>query len=174
MGAAPSNGVRNDPPELTVLPVTELGPRGRAAVIRLCGDALGVDCADLFDYLTDTTHVLAHIGDRLVGHCCWWDRTLVPAGVRPLRTAWVDAVTVAPSDQRRGIGSVLMRRLDELTAAFDLRALGTERMAFFERLGWELWNGRAKGVLHDPADTLMVLRTTATLGLDTALPINAR
>ena len=64
-----------------------------------------------------------------------------------------------------------MRRLADETADFELRGLGTERMTFFERLGWERWHGSTEGVLHDPLDSLMILRTTATPPLDTAASI---
>ena len=46
-------------------------------------------------------------------------------------------------------------------------------MPFFERLGWERWRGPTVGVLHDPLDTLMVLRTATTPSVDTASPITA-
>jgi hypothetical protein len=46
-------------------------------------------------------------------------------------------------------------------------------MPFFERLGWERWHGPTVGVLHDPLDTLMVLRTATTPSVDTASPITA-
>jgi aminoglycoside 2'-N-acetyltransferase I len=108
-----------------------------------------------------------------VGHACWTTRRLRPEGCPPIRTAWVDAVTIAPAYQRQGIGTAVMRRLAEETGGFQLRALGTEQMTFFERLGWERWHGPTEGVLHDPLDCLMVRPTVTTPALDTSGPIAA-
>jgi GNAT superfamily N-acetyltransferase len=158
---------------LAVVPLASLGAAKQAAVVRLCSDALGADCGSLFDYLTASTHVLATLDGRLVGHACWTSRQLQPAGLSPLRTAWVDAVSVAPTHQRRGIGTLVMRRLADETADFDLRALGTEQMAYFARLGWETWDGPTRGVLHDPLDSLMILRTATSPQLQRTVAISA-
>ena len=158
---------------LTVVPVAGLGPADKAAIVRLCSEALAVDCGNLFDLLSASTHVLAHLDGRLVGHACWTTRWLQPAGLPPLRAAWVDAVCVAPSLQNRGIGSEVMRRLADESAGFELGALGTERLSFYEHLGWEPWRGPSEGVLHDPLDALMILRTATAPPLDTAVPLTA-
>jgi aminoglycoside 2'-N-acetyltransferase I len=163
-----------DQATLTVVPLAALGPARKAAIVRLCTDALAGDCEPLFDYLSATTHVLADFDGQLVAHACWTTRQLQPAGLPPLRTAWVDAVFVDPPHQHQSIGTLMMRRLAGLTADFELRALGTERMSFFARLRWEPWDGPNTGVLHDPADTLMILRTTTSPQLDTTVPISAR
>jgi GNAT superfamily N-acetyltransferase len=160
-------------PALSVVPLADLGPAGEAAIVRLCSEALATDCGSLFGFLSASTHVLADLDGLLVGHACWTMRQLQPSGVRPLRTAWVDAVTVAPAHQRRGIGRLVMRRLAALTADVELRALGTERMSFFEQLGWERWQGPTVRVLHDPLDTLMILRTASSPELDLTQRISA-
>jgi GNAT superfamily N-acetyltransferase len=158
---------------LAVVPLASLGPARKAAVVRLCSDALRADCGSLFDYLTASTHVLASLDGRLVGHACWTSRQLQPAGLPPLRTAWVDAVSVAPTHQRRGLGTLVMGWLADETADFELRALGTEQMAYFARLGWEAWPGPTRGVLHDPLDSLMILRTATSPQLDRTVAISA-
>ena len=160
-------------PAVTVVPLADLGPAGQAAIVRLCSEALAVDCGSLFEFLSSSTHVLANLDGRLVGHACWTTRQIQPAGLPPLRTAWVDAVTIAPPHQHRGFGSLLMRRLAEVTADFELRALGTERLGFYERLGWERWHGPTMHVLHDPLDSLMILRTASSPHLDLSGPISA-
>jgi len=138
----------------------------RSAIVAVCTDALQTYCDTLFEYLSGSMHVVASFDGRLVGHACWTTRLFAPDDREPLRTAWVDAVVVAPSLQRRGIGTALMRRLAEETEDFELRGLGTEAMAFYERLGWERWHGPTPGVHHDPLDTLMILRTDRTPSLD--------
>jgi GNAT superfamily N-acetyltransferase len=167
------SSVLPDQPALAVVPLAALGPARKTAIIRLCTDALAVDCGSLFDYLSASTHVLANLDGQLVGHACWTTRRLQPANLLPLRTAWVDAVSVAPPQQGRGFGSLVMRRLADLTADFELRALGTERMTFFARLGWESWHGATTGVLYDPLDSLMVLPTATSPQLDRTVPISA-
>ena len=160
-------------PAVSVVSLADLGPAGEAAIVRLCSEALGTDCGSLFGFLSASTHVLANLDGLLVGHACWTTRQLKPSGVPALRTAWVDAVTVAPAHQRRGVGSMVMRRVEELTADFELRALGTERMSFFEQLGWRRWHGPTVHVLHDPLDTLMILRTASSPELDLTEQISA-
>ena len=166
---------QNDPARARVLivPVANLTTADKTAIIRLCSEAHGVDFGRLFEFLSDPNHVLAYLGDELVGHACWTTRRLRPGGLPPLRTAWVDAVSTAPAHQNRGIGSLVMQRLAAETAAFELGALGTDRLTFYERLGWAAWRGSTEDVLHDPLDTLMVLRTATTPPLDLTAPITA-
>jgi hypothetical protein len=159
---------------LEVVDRSTLDEKGRAAIVELCSSALNVDCRDLFGFLpADSTHLRAILEGRLVGHACWSARSLAIPRHEPLRAAWVDTVVVVPELQSRGFGSSIMRSLDGLTATFDLRALGTEQMPFFARLGWERWEGPTLGVLHDPLDTLMVLRTVTTPALDLGSSISA-
>ena len=165
--------MRPDQLELASVPLAALGPPTRASIVGLCTDALDHDCSSLFGYLSNSTHVLATLNGRLVGHACWTTRQLVPDGGPPLRTAWVDAVVVDPAHQNVGVGTSVMRRLAELTADYDLRALGTEQAAFFARLGWERWHGPTAGVLHDPLDSLMILGTETSPRLDTGMPISS-
>jgi GNAT superfamily N-acetyltransferase len=120
-------------------------------------------------------HVLARLEGRLVGHAVWGTRWLQPEGSEPLRTAYVDAVASDPDLWGRGVGSAVMRRLAEETAGYQLRGLGTDRPAFYERLGWERWLG-PKGVRHPegtrqgvdlmPEEIVLVLRTPSTPRLD--------
>ena len=160
-------------PVLAVVPLASLGPAGKAEIVGLCTDALGADCGSLFDYLKASTHVVANLDGRLVAHACWTTRRLRQAGMPPLRTAWVDAVSVAPPHQNRGLGTLVLRRLADMTADFELRGLGTERVGYFARLGWEPWVGPTAGVLHDPLDSLMILRTATSPQFDTTVPISA-
>ena len=169
----PHDSGRLGPPALSVTPLRDLNAAERDEIVELCTAALETDCGNLFEFLMASTHVLARLDERLVGHACWWERRLEPDGIGPLRTAWVDAVSVAPSHQRRGIGTLVMRRLAGATAGFELVALGTERMPFFERLGWERWTGPTHAALPDAVDTLMMLRTRRTPHLDTSRPIRA-
>jgi GNAT superfamily N-acetyltransferase len=153
--------------EIEVVDRSSLDATDRRAIVALCSDAPGVDCEGLFGFFPpDAMHVRPFVDERLVGHACWATRVLRVGRHQSLRTAFVDTVVVAPEHQRHGIGSAVMRHVAELTDGFDLRALGTERIAFFGGLGWEAWEGPDAGILHDPADTLMVLWTATTPPLD--------
>ena len=162
----------SEPIELTVCTVGALDDAERAAIVDLCTDAFGRDFSSLFGFLPLVTrHVRAFSGGRLVGHACWTRRLLQPGPLPLLHTAYVDAVATAPTDQGRGIGSAVLTRLAEETADYQLRALSTERVSFYARLGWQRWRGRiavrvADGVLSTPDDTVMVLPTHLTPALD--------
>jgi GNAT superfamily N-acetyltransferase len=164
--------VRPNPLELATVSLADLDSAATTSIVELCSDALQVDCGPLFGYLSSSTHLMATREGQLVGHACWTVRQLVPERTRPLRTAWVDAVVVAPAEQGQGIGTAVMRSLADRTSDFELRALGTERLGFFAGLGWERWLGPCPGVLHDAADSLMVLRTALSPRLDPAARIS--
>ena len=153
---------------LSPVALSDLTPAEGEAIVRVCAPAHGVDFGPLFDFLRHSTHVLARLGDEIVGHACWSARGVQPAGLPRLRAAFVDAVATAPEHQGRGIGSAVMRRLAEEVAAWDLGALGTERVSFYERLGWERWRGPLDGLPDDPSDVVMILRTPRTPPLDSA------
>jgi aminoglycoside 2'-N-acetyltransferase I len=87
------------------------------------------------------------VGDdraRVVGHASVVERALRVGG-RPLRTGYVEAVAIEPARQRSGLGSRLMIAVNEHIDAtgFELGALGTGSQAFYERLGWLIWQGHA-------------------------------
>jgi aminoglycoside 2'-N-acetyltransferase I len=159
----------------------DLDAATRAAVVDLCLDAHGEpDFERLFDYLpADGLHVLAYDGATLVGHAVVTTRWLQSAAL--MRTAYVDAVAVAPGQQGRGIGSAVMRSLAAAVDEYDIACLETQRVGFFERLGWEEWRGPLagrsdEGLIPTPDQRgVMVLRLprTPALDLDASLSIEA-
>jgi aminoglycoside 2'-N-acetyltransferase I len=172
-------GARSDNLKLVVLPTAALDAETRGEIIAMCNRAWRDDPAHdfttLFDFVTDSMHVLAYDDDALVGHACWAERWLEPEGTPLARTAYVDAVATEPAQERRGIGSAVMQRLAEEAAGYDLLALATDdAQGFYERLGWELWLGpkaarTLEGVLETPDEIVMIRRTaTSTPALDVA------
>ena len=161
-----------NPLDLIVCPVGALDAAERAAITALCGAAFGRDFSSLFDLVPPTTHhVRAFLRGQPVGHACWSPRTLEPGNGTPTRTAYVDAVATDPAWQRRRIGSRVLERLADETGDYQLRALSTGRVSFYERLGWRRWRGRVavrlEGALIDtPDDTILILPTTKTPPLD--------
>jgi aminoglycoside 2'-N-acetyltransferase I len=167
---------------IRVLRTRELDEATREAVISVCVDAhREPQFVKLFTWLPpDGLHVLAY-GHRLIGHAVVTTRWLQPLGLPVLRTAYVDAVAVSPRQQGHGVGSSLMRRLASAVGDYDVAGLETERVAFYESLGWEQWRGPLAGRSDDgliPTPDqrgVMVLRLPRTppLDLDTQLTIEA-
>ena len=59
-----------------------------------------------------------------------------------LATGYVEAFATRPVHQRRGLGSSVLREVnDYIDRAFQLGALGTGSVSFYERLGWVVWKG---------------------------------
>ena len=124
-------------------------------------------------------HVLA--GDE--AHAAVIERT-IEVGGRPLRAGYVEAVATAPALQGRGLGSTIMRRVgDLLRERFELGVLSTGRHGFYERLGWERWQGPSyvrdgDSVVRtaDEDDGIMVLRygTTARVELAASIACESR
>lgn len=152
----------------------ELDEATREAVVRLCVDAhQEEDFQNLFSYLPpDGLHVLADLGDELVGHAVVTTRWLQPLDLPLLRTAYVDAVATSPAYQQQGVGSAVMSHLASAVVDFDVACLDTERVSFYERLGWEEWRGPLAGRSDDgliPTPDhkgVMILRLPRTPQLD--------
>jgi aminoglycoside 2'-N-acetyltransferase I len=167
---------------IRVLRTGDLDEATRAAVISVCVDAhREPSFVKLFTWLPDDgLHVLAY-ADRLIGHAVVTTRWLQPLGLPLLRTAYVDAVAVSPAHQGRGVGSSLMRHLASAIGDYDIAGLETERVALYERLGWEQWRGplagrTEHGLIATPDQRgVMILRLPRTPQLDpeTLLTIEA-
>ena len=125
------------------------------------------------------THFLLEDDDGLVGHASVVERRLHVAD-RPIRTGYVEAVAIKPERQRRGLGTRLMEVVDQhIDAGFDLGALGTGDQPFYERLGWEIWQGpssvrTASGLERSPDEDgyILVLRTRSSPPLRLTDPIS--
>jgi aminoglycoside 2'-N-acetyltransferase I len=126
-------------------------------------------------------HFLLVEGGVLAGHAAVVERELHLAG-RPLRTGYVEAVATAAHRHGQGLGSALMLDVNEyIREHFELGALGTERISFYERLGWRAWQGpsfvRAQGGLVATPDEdgyILVLDTPSTPPVDPRAPISCQ
>ena len=147
-------------------------------IAELCSAAYEEDFEAIFPALPHTAHVLGRVDGRLVRHACWVTRWLQPGDHPPQRTAFVEAVATAPSDQRRGYAGAVMRRLAEEITEYDLGGLSPAFPHFYERLGWQTWRGALairtdNGLLPMPGDHVMVPRLPRTPELDLAGALTA-
>jgi GNAT superfamily N-acetyltransferase len=148
----------------------------------VCSTAHDVDFGTLFSLLpADGLHVTACSADALVGHAVMTTRWCQPEGASLLRTAYVDAVAVAPAWQGHGIGTAVMRRVADACDAegFALACLQSDLRGFYESLGWATWHGPLRvrndtGIVSTPDDDgiyILRLAGTPTLDLDGTLTI---
>lgn len=112
------------------------------------------------------------------GHCLLSHAAVVPRtheiDGRPLRSGYVEGVATAPDRRGEGLGSWTMSQLmDELRSRFVLGALSTDCQPFYERLGWERWQGPTflregitLGRTPEDDDGIMVLRFGSRRDLD--------
>jgi aminoglycoside 2'-N-acetyltransferase I len=115
----------------------------------------------------------------IVAHASVVERELHVDG-RPLRTGYVEAVATAANRQGRGLGSVVMADVTTyVRERFELGALGTGRVSFYERLGWLPWKGptfvrTAEGPRRTPEDDgyVLVLPTPTSPQLDLTAPLS--
>jgi aminoglycoside 2'-N-acetyltransferase I len=125
------------------------------------------------------SHAIVLEGGTIVAHAAVVVRELEVDGVG-LRSGYVEAVATALDLQGRGYGTAAMRVMYEhLLATYRLGALATSKHGFYERLGWERWEGPtfvriSGGLRHTPEEdhAIMVLRTPTTPALDLRAPIS--
>jgi aminoglycoside 2'-N-acetyltransferase I len=162
----------------------DLDATTRASIIEVCIAAhQEEDFQHLFSYISSGgRHFLAYQSTELVSHAVVTTRWLQPEGQPVLKTAYVDAVATLPAYQGQGYGSAVMQHLAQNLTDYTIACLETERPAFYERLGWEVWRGAlagrsAQGLIPTPEQRgIMVLRLpqTPALNLDGALTIECQ
>ena len=125
------------------------------------------------------THLILEVDGAVAGHASVVERALEISG-RPVRAGYVEAVAILPSLQRQGLGSQLMRAANEIVAKeFELGALGTGSQPFYERLGWQIWQGptgvRIDGAVQPTPDEdgyILVLSTPTSPPFELTEPIS--
>lgn len=111
-------------------------------------------------------HAVVSEGGRPLAHAAVVERP-IDVGGRRFRAGYVEAVATAPGAQGAGHGTRVMRAINDIIRRdFELGVLGTGAHHFYERLGWERWQGltyviRPDGRVRSPDedDAIMVLRT---------------
>jgi aminoglycoside 2'-N-acetyltransferase I len=132
-----------------------------------------------WEHARDGWHVFAVVDGLVVAHAAVVARDLEVGG-QPRRAGYVEAVATAPNRQREGLGSIVMAEVGALLRSrYEFGALATGRHAFYERLGWERWQGptfvrrgeEAVRTAHDDG-AVMVLRFGSSEELDLTAPIS--
>ena len=121
--------------------------------------------------------MLAVDDDEVVAHAAVVGRTMV-AGGRALGTGYVEGVATRGDRRRKGLATLVMAEVGRVvTEGYELGALadGTRIPGFYQRLGWETWQGptfvagpRGRERTAEEDGSILVLRTPATGELDPA------
>jgi len=162
-----------------VILADQLTPGLHTDVLTLCNRAYEGDLGPIFNTFIDATHVLGFLDTSLVSHALWVTRWL-QVGTNPvMRTAYIEAVATEKVFQTRGFATSVMKRIAEEIQDFDLGALSPFSVAYYARLGWELWHGPLfirtnEGLVRTPRNgDVMVLRLPGTPELDLNAPLSA-
>ncbi|HJP89502.1 MAG TPA: GNAT family N-acetyltransferase [Candidatus Limnocylindrales bacterium] len=168
---------------IRALPTSALAPEDDAAIRDLLTAAFARDQHGGFtwdDWLhaIGGTHLVLEVDGAIAGHASVVERALEISG-RPVRTGYVEAVAIQPSMQRRGLGTQLMRAVNELVQReFEVGALGTGTQPFYEQVGWQIWRGptavRVDGREQPTPDEdgyILVLRTPTSPPFELTEPI---
>jgi aminoglycoside 2'-N-acetyltransferase I len=171
-------------PTVMSMPTPEVPP-ARLAEIRALLDAAFVDdpeggfTDDDWTHTVGGLHVVVLEGGLVVAHAALVSRTIEVDGV-PFRTGYVEGVATLRRRRGEGLGTLAMEPItDQTRRAEELGVLGTGAYRFYERLGWERWQGpsfvrRRDGSVERTAkddDGLMVLRTGPSAAIDLASSI---
>ena len=131
-----------------------------------------------WDHAISGIHAVAELDGHIVAHASVVPRSLEVDGSK-VRAGYVEAVATDPAAGGRGLGSAVMRAINDVIGTdYELGALSTGSHGFYERLGWRRWQGSTwvrteAGVVRteEDDDGLMVLPTPAIPEPDVDAPI---
>jgi len=95
----------------------------REPLLALCDAAYGEPLRSYLGDIGPGEHLLGRCDGVLVSHVMWVTRRLQPAGMPPLRTAYVELVATAPEARGRGYATRLLEAVPELIAEYEMAAL---------------------------------------------------
>jgi aminoglycoside 2'-N-acetyltransferase I len=149
----------------------DLDPDTLAAVRALVARVFGSQFSEEdWDHGLGGIHVLAHDGDRLIGHACVVQRRLLHGG-RALRTGYVEGVVVDAGHRRQGHAGAMMDAVERvIRGAYDIGALSATEagVRLYEARGWTRWSGPTSvltpdGVVPTEDTSVHVLPVAVTL-----------
>jgi aminoglycoside 2'-N-acetyltransferase I len=124
-------------------------------------------------------HFVVERDARIVSHASVVERELHVDG-RRLSTGYVEGVATLPAYQHRGFAAEIMGRVGEhVDRTFELGALATGLVGFYERFGWIAWRGPTsvridRGFERTPDEdgSIFVRLTPTSPELDLTAPIS--
>jgi aminoglycoside 2'-N-acetyltransferase I len=170
--------------EIDVVATAGVSTSDLARLRTLLNEAFDGDFSDEdWDHAQGGWHAIAFEDGLPVAHAAVVPRQM-HVGEWVLAAGYVEAVATAPTAQGCGHGSrVMMAAMETIRHGFDMGALSTSRCGFYERLGWERWEGPTYVIRDgrrvrtaDEDDGIMVLRFGPRQGipLDAAIACHAR
>jgi aminoglycoside 2'-N-acetyltransferase I len=166
------------PMEIRTVPLHALTSEQTTQIIELCSEVFRLDYAFYMNLDLPRVHVLGYAGERPAAHALWLTRRLRVGAGPWLEAAYVEGVATHGDFRRQGYGSAVMRRLQGEISGFDLGALSPSEPGWYERLGWERWQGPlfiTKDGLAEatPGECVLSYRTPKTGDLDLAASLTA-
>lgn len=150
-----------------------------AELRRLFDDAFAGDFSDDdWEHTIGGVHVVVLDGGAIISH-----GSVVPRSIwiddRPFAAGYVEGVATSVRSQGRGFASLVMAEVGVyIRETYELGVLSTGSPSFYERLGWECWDGASwvriqTGPVRTPDDDggIMILRTPSTGELSAGTPI---
>jgi aminoglycoside 2'-N-acetyltransferase I len=159
----------------------EIEPARLAALHRLWAEAFGdgFTAEDAAHAMGGTHAFLFGDDDTLIAHASVVPREIV-IDTMGFVGGYVEGVATVPQQEGSGHGSAVMEAIQEvLRAEYEVGVLSSGRISFYERLGWDRWQGPtfvigADGSRHRTRDEdggIMLLRFGPSADIDLTLPI---
>ena len=168
------------PHDVRLIETATLSPTALLSIRRLMAAAFAGDFSDDdWAHALGGWHVVAGTEETIIAHASVVPRAIYVGG-RGYRAGYLEAVAVAPLRRRTGLGTAVTVVASTLVREhFELGVLSTSAWHFYERLGWQRWQGPAfvrepRGRLRrveDEDDGVMALRCGPTTALDVRQPI---
>jgi len=165
--------------EVRLLTTAEMPAAELAAIRRLMDAAFDDFSEDDWAHALGGWHAFIGSADDVVVHAAVVPR-LIGVGGHEFAAGYVEAVAVRPDLQGTGLGSRVMAATNDVVRAqFELGVLSTGAWHFYERLGWQRWQGPTyvrgrDGLLTRTEDEdagVMVLRCAVSAGIAAAASI---
>jgi len=104
--------------------------------------------------------------ERIIGECTCWMRKNDGGGAETKTSVFVSSLRVDEEFRRRGVGSALLREAERLgqsefgakTASLSVNKWNKAAIAMYERLGFEMEDGRLGGSLETLMDPLRLVQ----------------
>jgi aminoglycoside 2'-N-acetyltransferase I len=124
---------------------------------------------DDWEHTIGGVHVAVLEGGSILSHGSVVPRTIW-IDDRPFAAGYVEGVATLARSQRKGLGSLVMSEIGQIIEeTHELGVLSTGSPSFYQRLGWEMWEGPTwvrtpigSVRTRDDDGGIMILRTSST------------